>query len=174
VFKVDLEKDTLPFVNNYFDLVTAIEVIEHLRTVDNLFAEVFRVLKPSGLFVLSTPNLGSWINRILLLLGYQPLYTEPSRKYQVGIPLKDFKEKRGYAGHVNLTTLKALRALLKAYNFIIVEESGVHLDTGYRILDVVDKFLAKISSLAQDVVILAKETSSEIVWRENICLYLKI
>lgn len=78
-FKIDLEEDPFPFSDNYFDLTTAIEVIEHLRTVDNLLMETFRVLRPGGLFMCSTLNLGSWINRLLLLFGYQPMHTEPSK-----------------------------------------------------------------------------------------------
>ena len=69
-FKVDVDEEKLPFDDNYFDVVTALEVIEHLFDPDHFLDEVYRVLKPKGIFVLSTPNLASIYNRVALLLGY--------------------------------------------------------------------------------------------------------
>mgnify|MGYP000734067666 CR=1 FL=1 len=155
-FKVDLENDHLPFPDNYFDLVTAIEIVEHLRTVDNLLMQTFRVLRPGGFFVIATPNLGSWINRLLLLLGYQPMHTEPSKRYHVGLP-RGVREKSSYAGHVNLMTVKALCSLLKVYNFVIVDKQGIHWHVKYGVLDVIDRFFSKIPSLAHDIAILAQK-----------------
>jgi len=48
----------LPFKDNQFDLVTLIEVIEHLsqEEIYSLLGEVHRVLQPGGRILLSTPN----------------------------------------------------------------------------------------------------------------------
>jgi SAM-dependent methyltransferase len=46
----------LPVAAGTFDLVTANMVIEHLPDPAVLFAEVARVLKPGGMFLLHTPN----------------------------------------------------------------------------------------------------------------------
>ena len=46
----------LAFDNNRFDVVTSFELIEHLRDARAYLAEVRRVLKPTGLFIVSTPN----------------------------------------------------------------------------------------------------------------------
>lgn len=46
----------LPFVDNHFDLVTANMVVEHLDKPEVQFREVYRVLKPGGLFLFHTPN----------------------------------------------------------------------------------------------------------------------
>lgn len=46
----------LPFASSYFDLVTANMVVEHLDNPDIQFREVYRVLKPGGLFIFHTPN----------------------------------------------------------------------------------------------------------------------
>ncbi len=48
------------------------EVIEHLYNSDLVISEIYRILKRNGILILSTPNLASWINRLVLLLGYQP------------------------------------------------------------------------------------------------------
>lgn len=46
----------LPFAAAQFDLVVAFEIIEHLQHAEEFLQELDRVLKPSGLLLLSTPN----------------------------------------------------------------------------------------------------------------------
>lgn len=47
----------LPYQDSTFDIVTATEVIEHLEDVRAVLREIYRVLKPGGVCVLSTPNI---------------------------------------------------------------------------------------------------------------------
>lgn len=47
--------ENLPFKNNSVDLVMVFDVIEHLTHADQGFAEVARVLKPGGRFLLHIP-----------------------------------------------------------------------------------------------------------------------
>lgn len=51
----------LPFIQNSFDLVTAISLIEHLSQKDasKFITEAYRVLKPKGFIFLITPNFAS-------------------------------------------------------------------------------------------------------------------
>jgi len=67
-----LEK--FPFEDEFFDVVFAGEVIEH--TIDDKFflEEIFRVLKKDGLLILTTPNLVSFGNRFLMVLGKMPRF----------------------------------------------------------------------------------------------------
>ncbi len=46
----------LPYAENFFDLVYAIDVIEHLHEPKKMLAEVRRVLKPDGIMIIQTPN----------------------------------------------------------------------------------------------------------------------
>jgi len=54
----------LPFENNRFDVITLIEIIEHLPllTIGHLLREAHRVLQPGGRILISTPNYASlWV-----------------------------------------------------------------------------------------------------------------
>lgn len=46
---------SLPFSAESFDLVMAIEVLEHLHTPQKAVSESFRVLRPGGVFAATTP-----------------------------------------------------------------------------------------------------------------------
>lgn len=46
----------LPFVSDYFDLVTAIGIIEHVRDDEALLFQIRRVLKPGGALILLTSS----------------------------------------------------------------------------------------------------------------------
>lgn len=50
------QADALPFKNATFDVYISFETIEHVPDPDALLNEAKRVLKPGGLFILSTPN----------------------------------------------------------------------------------------------------------------------
>ncbi|MFL6595371.1 MAG: class I SAM-dependent methyltransferase [Chthoniobacterales bacterium] len=53
---VDLNTQPLPYPDASFDLVTCTEVIEHLEHFRSAIREIGRVLRPGGVFVISTPN----------------------------------------------------------------------------------------------------------------------
>ena len=56
--------ERLPYAGNSFDLVSANVVVEHLRRPHAAFAEVFRVLRPDGVFLFRTPSARSFFVRI--------------------------------------------------------------------------------------------------------------
>jgi 2-polyprenyl-3-methyl-5-hydroxy-6-metoxy-1,4-benzoquinol methylase len=52
--------DPLPLADASYDLVVAAEVIEHLENPRAICREIFRLLRPGGRAVVSTPNNESW------------------------------------------------------------------------------------------------------------------
>ncbi len=65
----------IPFPDNHFDLIYAIEVIEHTRRPYDLFCEAYKRLKPGGTFLLTTPNLLHMKSRLeFLLTGFGDMY----------------------------------------------------------------------------------------------------
>jgi len=95
--KADAEK-LIPFSDNYFDIVWAGDVIEHIRFTDVFVNEVNRVLKKGGLFILTTP-MHNRLKTILLTLHKFEEHFDPEfphlRFYSVK-SLKSVLEKRGF------------------------------------------------------------------------------
>lgn len=148
----DLNKDTLPFNDKYFDLITSFEVIEHLINPDNMLREANRVLRSGGLFVLSTPNLSSWLNRLYILAGAHPTYADISTEFsmdhmgRVGVPM----------GHLRLYTLPALKRLLEYHGFILKKAIGT--TSTYQVpspIRSIDKVSGKISPSLGRILIVA-------------------
>ena len=86
---VDLNASPLPYADESFDVVTCSEVVEHLENFRRLLREAFRVLKPGGLFVVTTPNVLNMNSRIRYLLTgfanlFGPLPTRNQNLYSVG------------------------------------------------------------------------------------------
>jgi len=114
--------------------------------------EVQRILKSAGYFLVTTPNLASWLNRIMLLFGYQPAYTEPSKYYLVGMRKVAKKSYITDYCHKNLYTLRALKHLLELYGFEIITAKGAqsHYDPFSWIP------VTNLPSLAHNIIVLAK------------------
>lgn len=64
----------LPFENEFFDLVVAIEVLEHIENDKKAFSEIARVLKPSGFFLFSVPLKKELFNEIDSIVGHKRRY----------------------------------------------------------------------------------------------------
>lgn len=53
----DLDAQGLPFVDESFDMITCLEVIEHLVFPEQALSEMHRVLKPGGHVLITVPNI---------------------------------------------------------------------------------------------------------------------
>jgi len=93
-----------------FDTVIATEVIEHLWNVDNFLNECYSILNKNGIFILSTPNIKYWKNRIDLLFGKTTIFDED-----------EYKKSSGFVGHLRFYTPQKFCGLLKKYSFRVEE-----------------------------------------------------
>lgn len=72
----------LPYKTSQFDVVISSETIEHLENPRGFMREVRRILKPGGLFILSTPAIENIVSRLYFLLtGRLAFHT--TRDYQL-------------------------------------------------------------------------------------------
>ena len=62
-------KERLPFKDDFFDVVTALAVFEHIepKNLVRLHKEIYRMLKPGGMYIMTTPTF--WTNGLLRFLA---------------------------------------------------------------------------------------------------------
>lgn len=111
------KKDQLPFPNNYFDLVTCWDVIEHIEKDVAFCQELYRVLRYKGLLMMSTPNKNRLSNRLLRLI----------REIRYPYCLGEDKDGGGAICHVREYTMKELNSLAINTRFKIRQTEGVYL-----------------------------------------------
>lgn len=66
---IDYRAATVEAVGGQFDLVTAMEVIEHVADPKSFVAALAARLAPGGLLILSTPNATSWSRLMMITIG---------------------------------------------------------------------------------------------------------
>ena len=143
------EGHKLPFADGTFDIVVLDEVIEHLVDTDSIMDEIHRVLKENGQLLISTPNLASWFNRLALLIGLQPAFSEVSFRKIYGRPGS------GIVGHLRLFTRRALVQFVNDKGFIVRHAVGVPFPELPEIVRGLDSLLSKVPSIAGGSVIVA-------------------
>ena len=120
--------ENLPFENRSFDVVHANQVLEHLPETDRFIKEVYRILRPGGYAVISTPNLASFHNIFSLVLGKQPFTAHVSNEVILGNSL-DPKCGMRHASkgevHLRIFTPEAIKELFKYYGFTVEQLMGV-------------------------------------------------
>jgi SAM-dependent methyltransferase len=125
-----------------YEVILFTEVLEHILDTGTAVENIRRLLRPGGALVLTTPNLASWYNRLMLLMGFQPHMTEVSfDPYRYGCRFVErlFRESPGTAkavGHIRLFTYRALIEFLVQHQYRIVATRGVatHGDALSRII----------------------------------------
>jgi SAM-dependent methyltransferase len=89
VWKVDLEYESLPFEDAYFDVVFSKSVMEHFYRAENYLNEMFRILKPSSLgvgrLILMVPD---WETQCRIFYDVDPTHIHPYTKTSVERLLK--------------------------------------------------------------------------------------
>lgn len=94
----------MPFKSNSFDIVISSEVIEHTPSPQQALKECYRVLKPGGILVVTTPN-AFW---------YFALYIAEKLKL------------RPYQGLENWSSFNGIKSDLKKVGFNIQDICGIH------------------------------------------------
>lgn len=107
--------EDLSFKSNFFDIVTAFDVVEHLKNPDLFFQRVYKILKKDGILVFSTPNIYS-LGAIIKGKKNQSLK---------GLPYKSRKQQwHGWRDdtHISILPYEEWRKLLVQNRFKIIRD----------------------------------------------------
>ena len=125
---LDVNQPLHTYPDDSFDVVVTNQVIEHLSNTDLFVKEIFRILRPGGYAIVSTPNLASWHNVVFLVLALQPPFCLASDEvYGLGNPIQSmYLKERRYTthAHLRLFTLRALRDLFEFHGFKVERMVG--------------------------------------------------
>jgi len=102
--------ELIPMPDGSADVVSAVEVIEHIVDTDRFLQEIHRVASPTALVVLTTPNINMLRNRWRVLAG----------KYPHGLEWKTVIH------HVRLYNSEKLRSHLNEHDFHVRSVRGLH------------------------------------------------
>jgi SAM-dependent methyltransferase len=144
----------LPFDDESFEVVVAGEVIEHVPHPDLMLAEIRRILTPNGRLVLSTPNIVSWANRVLVPLGIQPLFTETSSEVHLGRRWRVLGQGNQVQGHLKVFSHRALMEILERSGYMALHTMGMPAEFPSPI-DRLDRLCARFPSIASDLLVVA-------------------
>ena len=153
----DASRDAIPLCANVADVVVMNEVIEHLLDPDFALEQARRVLKRSGVLIITTPNLAAWFNRLILLAGLQPLYTETGTEWVLG--RGRFAPRGRPVGHVHLFTKGSLSGLLDLHGFKIEKLRGMPLEVRQLrsgLPMAIDRLFSRVPALAAGFFVVAR------------------
>lgn len=112
----------IDFTDGMFDAITCIAVIEHVFDPYFIIAEIYRVLKQGGVFVVEVPNIAYLRHRLHLLFGKLPVTSSPYNWKDIGWD----------GGHLHYFTKKTFCGLLEECGFKILKVSGSGLFAKFR------------------------------------------
>lgn len=144
---LDIDTEPLPFEDDKFDFIYCGSLIELVLNPDHLLSEISRTLKPNGVAVITNPNLSSWLNRVVMFMGYLPYYGRVSTQFEIGKFKLEPRASKS-TGFIRLFTTHALRQLLELHKFQILEVFGVSDETLPRSIRLIDGLFCRRPSLA--------------------------
>ena len=105
----------LPFKNNSFDAVICSEILEHLDNEAAALKEIYRILRPQGVFLISVPH-----QHFPFL--WDPLNWVLMRFFHTHIPKHIWWLAGIWADHERLYTKKQLTNIIQKQKFTVVDE----------------------------------------------------
>lgn len=161
--------EVLPYDTHFFDYVITHEVLEHVLNTDQFISESYRILKPKGTLIVTTPNLLAWYNRILCLFGVLPIYYELSNKWRsVGMGrLRSLFSQESPVGHIRVFNKYGMDDILRLNSFEDINIRGARtefalpavLSAIYFMMDLLFSYWPTMSS---NLIVSAKKASSSL------------
>jgi 2-polyprenyl-3-methyl-5-hydroxy-6-metoxy-1,4-benzoquinol methylase len=129
--KVTNVEEKFPYPDQFFDVIHAGEIIEHLYDTDKFIEECYRVLKKGGTLIITTPNTVSLPRRILYLFGSGKFFEASNT----------FSTEKIAVGHIRFFTKQLLKNFVESKGFKLKEFTSDFVNFP---LGIKSKTLAKI------------------------------
>jgi 2-polyprenyl-3-methyl-5-hydroxy-6-metoxy-1,4-benzoquinol methylase len=126
--------ETANYPNEYFDVITAFDVIEHLKRLSDFLSTVKNILKKDGLFIILVPNYNSLLfqlDKIIHGLKKTPLPNTPE--------------------HLTYFTMDSLKRLLKKHGFQVEKILSTDANDEYENLCINGPPLAILRSVLNNI-----------------------
>ncbi len=114
---IDLQKP-FPIESHSADIIICCETVEHLPNQFHLFQEIARVLKPGGVFILTTPNSSSLRSRLSQFMLESEHYGAPAPN-ELNAFTKWENSQDGYFSKLFISGVLRLRTLAALNNLIL-------------------------------------------------------
>ena len=111
--------ETANYHNDYFDIITAFDFLEHISELSRFFPALKRVLKPDGMFIVVVPNYDGLVfqlERTICKLKKAPLSNVPE--------------------HITYFSLSTFKKLLENYGFIAAKILTTNANDDYQYLSI--------------------------------------
>jgi SAM-dependent methyltransferase len=142
---VNLRDGNIPWEDNFFDFIFFCDVMEHLvpSDVPIVVSELKRILKKTGLLLITTPNIASLLKRLNLLRGKNPVEFD-----------LNLHEGATY-GHIREYTMNETIEIVKRLGFEVKEKNFFMIDAYRSLPTKVENFASKIfPSIANSIEII--------------------
>lgn len=113
VCKLDIENQPLSFKSKEFDVIIAMEVLEHMKDPERLIQQISNLLSDGGVVLLSLPNECTILHRFKVMFGRGIDGTAFAPHY-----------------HLHFPTLRQNDDFVRKYFKIIKKKYWIHLGTG--------------------------------------------
>lgn len=137
-FKTADANKPLPFPAGYFDVVMAMELIEHLHDPLTFLLEAKRVLRPGGSLIITTPNESRIVNTLIQLLpaslrhhydtSREQDFTRHGPAFHLNSDVWD------HEAHISLKGFSQWRQLFSRANFSLSQVEGSSVYGGSRVI----------------------------------------
>jgi ubiquinone/menaquinone biosynthesis C-methylase UbiE len=143
-----------PVEDNYFDAVIAGDLIEHLMDTDVFLDELYRVIRPGGFLIITTPNIAWWRNRVRLLMGKVPA--------NIGSVSFNHARDRGVdKKHLRVSVANEWTYLFEQHGLEMVSTLGYHYPKLLRFpASAIDRACTKIPTLSHSCLFLMRKPES--------------
>jgi hypothetical protein len=94
---------------------------------------------------------------LALLLGFQPYFSSPSTRFNVGKLFRSPYERPGALGHIRLFTSKAFKEFIELHGFHILVVKGSGSDHRSMFIALIDSIFKLDLVLAAEIIIVARK-----------------